>query len=166
MEGFPSGQREQTVNLSSMTSVVRIHHLPPKQKDIPKGMSFFCFGGRWLWIRKVALRNSPVGCFNRRGLPVGRQPLKYLMVVPAAKRIHHRTGRQACSSAVVGLHQPITAGTRPIRREEQVVFDSEINLHRLFGTIYCRLRCYPVGAHSVRLGSAKSCGSWANTPTR
>ena len=164
MEGFPSGQREQTVNLSSMTSVVRIHHLPPKQKDIPKGMSFFCFGGRWLWIRKVALRNSPVGCFNhrgfrrngsestteragtrgavrlwdctrrssethalngapalrnvpvarfnRRGLPVGRQPLKYLMVGPAAKRIHHRTGRQACSSAVVGLHQPITAGTR------------------------------------------------------
>ena len=102
MEGFPSGQREQTVNLSSMTSVVRIHHLPPKQKDIPKGMSFFCFGGRWLWIRKVALRNSPVGCFNHRGLPVGRQPLKYLMVVPAAKRIHHRTGRHACSSATMG----------------------------------------------------------------
>ena len=166
MEGFPSGQREQTVNLSSMTSVVRIHHLPPKQKDIPKGMSFFCFGGRWLWIRKPALRNVPVARFNRRGLPVGRQPLKYLMVVPAAKRIHHRTGRHACSSAVMGLHQPITAGTRPIRREEQVVFDSEINLHRLFGTIYCRLRCYPVGAHSVRLGSAKSYGSWANTPTR
>ena len=166
MEGFPSGQREQTVNLSSMTSVVRIHHLPPKQKDIPKGMSFFCFGGRWLWIRKVALRNSPVGCFNHRGLPVGRQPLKYLMVVPAAKRIHHRTGRQACSSAVVGLNQTITAGTRPIRREEQVVFDSEINLHRLFVTIYCRLRRYPVGAHSVRPDSAKSYGSWANTPTR
>ena len=59
--------------------------------------------------------------FNRRGLPVGRQPLKYLMVVPAAKRIHHRTGRHACSSAIMGLHQPITAGTRPIRREEQVV---------------------------------------------
>ena len=102
MEGFPSGQREQTVNLSSMTSVVRIHHLPPKQKDIPKGMSFFCFGGRWLWIRKVALRNVPVARFNWRGLPVGRQPLKYLMVVPAAKRIHHRTGRQACSSATMG----------------------------------------------------------------
>ena len=89
MEGFPSGQREQTVNLSSMTSVVRIHHLPPKQKDIPKGMSFFCFGGRWLWIRKVALRNSPVGCFNHRGFD-------------AAKRIHHRTGRHACGSATMG----------------------------------------------------------------
>ena len=102
MGGFPSGQREQTVNLSSMTSVVRIHHLPPKQKDIPKGMSFFCFGGRWLWIQKPALRNVPVARFNRRGLPVGRQPLKYLMVVPAAKRIHHRTGRHACGSATMG----------------------------------------------------------------
>ena len=89
MEGFPSGQREQTVNLSSMTSVVRIHHLPPKQKDIPKGMSFFCFGGRWLWIRKPALRNVPVARFNRRGFA-------------AAKRIHHRTGRHACSSAAMG----------------------------------------------------------------
>ena len=158
MEGFPSGQREQTVNLSSMTSVVRIHHLPPKQKDIPKGMSFFCFGGRWLWIRKPALRNVPVARFNRRGLPVGRQPLKYLMVVPAAKRIHHRTGRHACGSTVMGLHQPITAGTRPIRRNAKPahaqsegknrLFDSEINLHRLFGAIYCHLRRYPVGAHT------------------
>ena len=40
MEGFPSGQREQTVNLSSMTSVVRIHHLPPK-KQHPSGCCFF-----------------------------------------------------------------------------------------------------------------------------
>ena len=29
MEGFPSGQREQTVNLPSQTSVVRIHPHPP-----------------------------------------------------------------------------------------------------------------------------------------
>ena len=134
MEGFPSGQREQTVNLSSMTSVVRIHHLPPKQKDIPKGMSFFCFGGRWLWIRKVALRNSPVGCFNHRGFA-------------AAKRIHHRTGRHACGSAVMGLHQPITAGTRPIRRKERS-FDDEIYQHGPFVTIYCRLRRYLAGAHT------------------
>ena len=40
------------------------------------------------------------------------------------------------------------------------LFDSEINLHSLFGTIYCRLRRYPVWAHSVRPGSAKSYGSW------
>ena len=127
MEGFPSGQREQTVNLSSMTSVVRIHHLPPKQKDIPKGMSFFCFGGRWLWIRKVALRNSPVGCFNHRGFT-------------AAKRIHHRTGRHACGSKTMELHQPIPAGTRPIRRNAKSahtrfegknrLFDNEIHLSK------------------------------------
>ena len=156
MEGFPSGQREQTVNLSSMTSVVRIHHLPPKEPILIRvSVLFWC---QVEWIRKPALRNVPVARFNRRGLPVGRQPLKYLMVVPAAKRIHHRTGRQACSSAVVGLHQPITAGTRQSEGKNRL-FDSEINLHRLLGTIYCHLRRYPVGC-------AKSYGSWANTPTR
>ncbi len=41
MGGFPSGQREQTVNLSSMTSVVRIHHLPPVVKSTPNGVLFF-----------------------------------------------------------------------------------------------------------------------------
>ena len=100
MEGFPSGQREQTVNLSSMTSVVRIHHLPPKEPILIRvSVLFWC---QVEWIRKPALRNVPVARFNRRGLPVGRQPLKYLMVVPAAKRIHHRTGRQACSNATMG----------------------------------------------------------------
>ena len=29
MDGFPSGQREQTVNLPSPTSMVRIHPCPP-----------------------------------------------------------------------------------------------------------------------------------------
>ncbi len=32
MGGFPSGQRGQTVNLLSTTSVVRIHHLPPRDR--------------------------------------------------------------------------------------------------------------------------------------
>ena len=56
-----------------------------------------------MWIRKVALRNVPVARFNRRGFT-------------AAKRIHHRTGRQACGSAVMGLHQMLKLGTRHIRR--------------------------------------------------
>ena len=43
MGGFPSGQREQTVNLSSMTSVVRIHHLPPVEKSTPNGVLFFFY---------------------------------------------------------------------------------------------------------------------------
>ena len=41
MGEFPSGQRGQTVNLLSVTSVVRIHPLPPKQK--PTNRSVFCF---------------------------------------------------------------------------------------------------------------------------
>ena len=90
----------------------------------------------------------PVARFNRRGFV-------------AAKRIHHRTGRQACSSAVRGLHQTLKLGTRHIRRKEHS-FDDEINLHRPFVTIYCHLRRYLVGAHSVRPGSPKSYGSWAN----
>jgi hypothetical protein len=43
MGGFPSGQREQTVNLSSMTSVVRIHHLPPTEQTIFLMVCFFLF---------------------------------------------------------------------------------------------------------------------------
>ena len=83
MEGFPSGQREQTVNLSSMTSVVRIHHLPPKEPILIRvSVLFWC---QVEWIRKPALRNVPVARFNRRGFA-------------AAKRIHHRTGRHAPNS--------------------------------------------------------------------
>ena len=41
---FPSGQRGQTVNLLSLTSVVRIHPLPPNKKDLPLA-SLFCLVG-------------------------------------------------------------------------------------------------------------------------
>ena len=47
MGEFPSGQRGQTVNLLSLTSMVRIHLLPPNKKH-PEGC--FLFGGtdfRW-----------------------------------------------------------------------------------------------------------------------
>ena len=41
-----------------MTSVVRIHHLPPKRKDIPKGMSFLLWrkagGGFERWLLETA----------------------------------------------------------------------------------------------------------------
>ena len=145
MEGFPSGQREQTVNLSSMTSVVRIHHLPPKQKDIPKGMSFFCFGGRWLWIRKVALRNSPVGCFNHRGFHRSESEST------TGRAGTHVAVRPWAAIASPGRHTPNPkerqVSTRPIRRKERS-FNDEIYQHGPFVTIYCHLRCYPVGANT------------------
>ena len=46
MGEFPSGQRGQTVNLLSLTSVVRIHLLPPKSVLIEDGFLFLpvcCF---------------------------------------------------------------------------------------------------------------------------
>ena len=145
MEGFPSGQREQTVNLSSMTSVVRIHHLPPKQKDIPKGMSFFCFGGRWLWIRKPALRNVPVARFNRRGFA-------------AAKRIHHRTGRHACSSATMGGNNQSRQARARSEGKNRLCSIAKSTCTGVCNDIL------PFATLSLR--GAKSYGSWANTPTR
>ena len=52
MGEFPSGQRGQTVNLLSLTSVVRIH-LPPPSKRTSNRMSFLlCLVGKRRWIRK------------------------------------------------------------------------------------------------------------------
>ena len=39
-EGYPSGQREQTVNLPAMPSMVRIHHPP---------LFFLAFLFAWFW---------------------------------------------------------------------------------------------------------------------
>ena len=44
MGGFPSGQREQTVNLPSPTSVVRIHLLPPNNRHKRDGYFFARIG--------------------------------------------------------------------------------------------------------------------------
>ena len=63
MGEFPSGQRGQTVNLLSVTSVVRIH-LPP-----PLSSRHLCLLDNFLYlrIRKPALGGMPVACRNRRG---------------------------------------------------------------------------------------------------
>ena len=43
MGDFPSGQRGQTVNLLSLTSVVRIHHPPPTQTPTAKAVGVLCW---------------------------------------------------------------------------------------------------------------------------
>ena len=40
---FPSGQRGQTVNLLSLTSMVRIHSLPPDRARMQTASGFFLF---------------------------------------------------------------------------------------------------------------------------
>ena len=130
MEGFPSGQREQTVNLSSMTSVVRIHHLPPKEPILIRvSVLFWC---QVEWIRKPALRNVPVARFNRRGFRRN-----------GSKSTTGRVGRRVAVRLWDCTSQSRQARARSEGKNR--LFDSEINLYRLFGTIYCRLRRYPVG---------------------
>ena len=41
MDGFPSGQREQTVNLPAPLSVVRIHPRPPEKRTTVEVVLFF-----------------------------------------------------------------------------------------------------------------------------
>ena len=147
MEGFPSGQREQTVNLSSMTSVVRIHHLPPKEPILIRvSVLFWC---QVEWIRKPALRNVPVARFNRRGF---RRNGSESTTGRAGRRV---AVRPWAAIANHGRHAPNPkerqVSTRPIRRKERS-FNDEIYQHGPFVTIYCHLRRYPLGAqnHTVR----------------
>ena len=56
MGEFPSGQRGQTVNLLSVTSVVRIHPRPPKDLSTKVFKSFFAI-----------FPNQKKECFGRKG---------------------------------------------------------------------------------------------------
>ena len=59
MGRFPSGQRDQTVNLTSTTSVVRIHLCPPKRPSR--------FSPAWSFSIIVDSNHIPI--FRRFGLP-------------------------------------------------------------------------------------------------
>ena len=64
MGEFPSGQRGQTVNLLSVTSVVRIHLPPPRKTVAPAGVTVFLFVRR---IRRGAEVNDAPAAHQSRG---------------------------------------------------------------------------------------------------
>jgi hypothetical protein len=64
MGEFPSGQRGQTVNLLSVTSVVRIHLPPPRKTVAPSGVTVFLFVR---WIRRGAEVNDAPAAHQSRG---------------------------------------------------------------------------------------------------
>ena len=69
MGEFPSGQRGQTVNLLSVTSVVRIHLPPPKISGIRVDTGYFFVGvGFEQDGGQQAAKNMPAACFLVRGL--------------------------------------------------------------------------------------------------
>ena len=81
MGDFPSGQRGQTVNLLSLTSVVRIHHPPPTQK--PDAIaSGFCVGGGW-W-QEVTERKGR-GCLT---------PLHHPLIDPCPSQGEYRPAKK------------------------------------------------------------------------
>ena len=138
-------------------------------------MSLFLFGGRWLLDSKPALRNDAGGTFQPAWL--ARRPTTSKNFNGCSRsKAESTTGRAGTRVAVrpwaaianPGRHAPNRRNAKSARAQSEGknrLFDSEINLHRLFGAIYCHLRRYPVGAHNVRPGNTKSYGSWANTPT-
>ncbi len=61
LDGFPSGQRGQTVNLLSVTSVVRIHSLPPycaSQKDATRKTEDFLGFSRFISVFLAFSKNE------------------------------------------------------------------------------------------------------------
>ena len=65
MGDFPSGQRGQTVNLLSLTSVVRIHHPPPKNPSLTTWI-FLSKPQAWhiITARSVVYIISPFGAVS------------------------------------------------------------------------------------------------------
>ena len=60
MEGFPSGQREQTVNLPSQTSVVRIHPLPPaRMAELADALVSGTSEGSFMQVQVLFLAPNP-----------------------------------------------------------------------------------------------------------
>ena len=85
MGDFPSGQRGQTVNLLSLTSVVRIHHPPPEKSQVVR-LGFFQLSvplTRNVKCPSDEKRTSCVKC------PAGRE---------GAEHVTSRISRRRCAS--------------------------------------------------------------------
>ena len=64
MDGFPSGQRERTVNPLSQTTMVRIHPRPPNPMPHAWGIGF----GKMKWEDSKPVAKGSCGAFCRAGI--------------------------------------------------------------------------------------------------
>ena len=72
---FPSGQREQTVNLPTMSSVVRIHPFPPHANRHPKGACLRVVGRGGFTNHGALARGSAI-----------REAVAFAKLLPTASR--------------------------------------------------------------------------------
>lgn len=85
MDGFPSGQRERTVNPLSQTTMVRIHPRPPKKKS-SQGTALF------LWSMKSSSshRKIAVRFLKRSGNKAVYRSRGDIPSFRSAAKIHHQ----------------------------------------------------------------------------
>ena len=77
MDGFPSGQREQTVNLSASLSVVRIHPRPPKIGKFARTCRFLLINYSLLTIHFIVLRFLEVIGNSEKRIVIDRYSVIY-----------------------------------------------------------------------------------------
>ena len=86
MDGFPSGQREQTVNLPAPLSVVRIHPRPPKKRNTSVNRPCFVFltDRRWtnkIFAKKILFANQREALVSKDAQDRVRYPLSATILI-------------------------------------------------------------------------------------
>ena len=84
MGEFPSGQRGQTVNLLSSTSLVRIQLPPPKNSSHPCGGCYFFV---WLLIRSSPKALFALGCWSAYS-PQNNPRLRWIFKAKISSSLH------------------------------------------------------------------------------
>ena len=92
MDGFPSGQRGQTVNLLQFASMVRIHHHPFYK--IKKSCTVLTRGGA-VW--------KLVGLITRRSQVQILSPLLFIMNAQIAQLVEQRTENPRVAGSIPAL---------------------------------------------------------------
>ncbi len=114
MGEFPSGQRGQTVNLLSVTSVVRIHLPPPKTPDFSRNQAFL-----------ILFRH-----FRFRGKRAGKEST---MTFISAGRWRKGSPKPGCKAAPKTAFDPPVTHPRKNRKEMERLGRKGLRVSPFFG---------------------------------
>ena len=158
MGAFPSGQRGQTVNLLSLTSVVRIHPLPPtKRPDLVSG----------LFVGQSGCREVPnaraKGASSKRKINCARLPTRS---VGMWSRIHPLPPEKStCESKCFFQRNPPAAEEIHLRwmksLRDEIPLRGEMEADFIVrSTISLRLRWSRIPPHSTEKAPTRRCFSF------